>query len=224
MRRLYLPLLLCVPIMAFGQSRSDASGAARVNFTEKSVVASGFSPDSTVIFFGVGLEPNGYDATVREWSQAVQAGHDGTAEFVDQKAIPLKSVWVAVSTRDAQYAIAAPPGCPLRIVQAAPRPLHRSTNGNIDLFGHPHPSVNLLYVHPGLGAWAGFAFDGAKPSDADGTPNGIATIRLSNLTPVRGATPPPIEFVPGGVLFALDYHTVDIAVVRVDGAMLKEVQ
>lgn len=224
MRRLCLTLFLCVPFIAFAQNRSsDGASAPAVRFTEKSVIGSGFSPDSTVIFFGVGLRPNGYDATVLEWSQAIQGSHDGSAEFVSDAAIPCNSVWVAVSTKDARYAIGAPPGCAVRSISAAARPFHKSGGGNVDLFGHDHPSVDLLYVHPGLGAWTGFAFDGTE-TDADGVPNGNAMVRLSKLTAIGGAAAPPAAFAPGGVLFALDYHTVDIAVVRIDGAALKEVQ
>jgi hypothetical protein len=52
----------------------------------------------------------------------------------------------------------------------------------------------------------------------------VASIRLRDLKPLGGAAAVPPAFAPGGLLFAIDYHRLDIAVVRVDGAMLKDVQ
>jgi hypothetical protein len=221
MYRLFLIVLLGAPQLAFAQSGSDAAlSSPTLSFTSTTVAGAGFQPGSTVVFFAVGLVPNGYESAVYRWSRSTMADVAGVATFDSQATIPCKSIWVAVSTSDAHYAVAAPPNCPLRMVTAPLRPLKRSAAGAIDLFGHGRASIDFLYVHPGAGAWTGFAYDGASDSDGDGKADGVATVRLTSLKPVPGASGPPAEFLPGGVIFAIDYHRLDIAVVRLDGAML----
>ena len=214
---------VCLPTMARAQNHASDATQAGIQFSDESVIASGFSPGSSIVFFAAGLVPTGYESTVRKWSATQEANHDGVVELKVDIPIPCKSIWVAVSLRDSKYAIAAPPGCSLRVTTTAPKHFRRGGSHNVDLFSYGRASVDLLYVHPGLGAWKGFAYDGARDSDGDGTADGVATARLRDLEPLAG-TPVPPAFAAGGLLFALDYHRLDVSVVRVDAAMLDGVQ
>ena len=83
--------------------------------------------------------------------------------------------------------------------------------GNSDQFSFDRSFLDLLYVHPGEGAWVWHAVDGAQ-GDEDG-PNGVTTIDISKGAHLLGAAPPKV-FSPGGTLVAVDFE--DLAVLTTD--------
>jgi hypothetical protein len=94
----------------------------------------------------------------------------------------------------------------------------RRTGASVDTFGLVGSSLYLLYVHPGHGIWTWQERDGAR-KEVDGM-NGITTVNLSSAVPLDSSYEKPKEFVPGGILVAVDWTHMRLLALRLDGATL----
>lgn len=194
-----------------------------VAFDGKLVKASNVTPGAQVVFFAVGLVPMGWESMIVRWSQAVtDEDHDGSVTFDAGREIPCRSIWVAADATNGHYTVTAPPNCHLRRAALDPKSFRKNDKGDLELFLHARPYLDLLYIHPGKGVWAISAAD-SFPSDADGESNGVTAIALSKAKALAGNGTAK-DFVPGGVLVAIDLYTMDVVAERLDAKTLEEVQ
>src|SRR5256885_111906 len=97
-------------------------------------------------------------------------------------------------------------------------PLRKGPSAAIDTVSFNHSYLDLLYVHPGLGAWTWSSMGGLHPDRGD--KYGSTVVALTDAKPLGSSGPQPSGFVPGGILVAVDVTRMEIAVVRLDGAMI----
>ena len=208
------------PVYAAGEKNAPV-----LAFDGRVIKATDVTPGGQVVFFAVGLVSNGFRSTVMRWSQVVSDDdHDGAVTFDAGQTIPCRSIWAVAEIANGHFAIAAPPGCPLRQAGAlSARAFRHRTNGNLDGFLHERPYLDLLYVHPGKGAWTVRAADGS-PTDADSKSDGVTTVTLAGARSLLSNGTPPASFVPGGILVAIDFYGFDVVAERLDAKLFSEVQ
>jgi len=196
---------------------------ARITATigPQGITASGIAPGDRVVFFGVAriAIPHAYMDRIGHWATVVaDTGRTGIVTLDTKGPVPQISLWAVVDLRTADYTIINGQGVDLRTIAVA-NPLSHGSGPAIDRFVFDRPYLDLLYVHPGLGAWTWSAMDGA-PTDEDGT-NGSTAVSLSKGKAIANGAQPPAAFVPGGILIAVDFTALRIAAIRVDDALLR---
>jgi hypothetical protein len=191
-----------------------------VTLGQHMVTASGLTPGSAAVFFGIAQVPmpHAYMNRIQRWAVVVDVGgHDGTATLDLKEDVPLRSMWAVVDLRNAHYGTVSGPGMGLREI-ALDNPLRKGTSLAVDTFSFDHSYLDLLYVHPGLGAWTWSALGGVNPDHGD--KYGSTVVALVDAKPLGSSGVRPSSFVPGGILVAVDVTRMEIAVVRLDGALI----
>ncbi len=214
-------LIVAAPLGLFGQiRRPSASNNVTLTLAESSATASGIRPGGRALFFASGIQHNGYDrALVRIAQIAPNADEKGTATLTLDSPIAPGTIWAVVDLTDGRYAIASPAGYESRIVPLPANAFRRVTGRNgVVRFGFDHPTLDLLYVHPGLGAWVWYAMDG-RTLDRDG-PNGITLVDAADGKGIGETTGDAKELAPGGTLIAIDWYKMEYSAVRLDGTIL----
>ena len=188
-----------------------------VQFTARAVVARGVSPNAQVVFFGVGSIPlpSRYTRRIVRWHQVVSDhAADGSVTFDLGQELPAQSVWVVADLTNGQYTLVRPAGAwghlPIRGGSAL-----RQHGNTADTFAFNRRGLDLLYIHPGDGAWAWTAFAGG-PGNAE---------ESETVTSVLAVTGTPLaskdklsSFAPGGILIAVDNRTLEVQATRVTGS------
>jgi hypothetical protein len=214
----FMTLLLFLSIASGASAANDDK--LTITIAMRAITVSGLSPGSTAVFFGVGQVgvPHAYMNKVRRWAVTVEdTDHKGTATFELQQDVPPASVWAVVDLRNAHYATISGPGIQAREI-ALDSPLRKGKSLSVDRFAFSHGYLDLLYVHPGLGAWSWSAIGGSTPDN--GGPNNSTVVSLVDGKPVGQSGSKPVSFVPGGILVAVDFVRLEIAVVHVDQQLI----
>lgn len=217
-------LLLALLIAALGsnalaaapQSQAKPAGPT-ISFGARSVSITGFSPRSRVAFVGVAFVPTEQATTLRRWAKVLDTDSDGAVTFDLGIDLPQQSMWAAVDVNGGQYASAGGPVSGATIVDETRGRFRKGSNG-VDRFGFNGASLDLLYVHPGHGVWVWRDRDGSR-TDTDG-PSGLTMVDITAGLPLGGNYDKPKEFVPGGILVAIDWLRMRILTTRLTGAML----
>jgi hypothetical protein len=209
-------LLLLVAVCAQAAPPPDIV----VTFGATTVTATGITPGKTALFFGTGRQKDGYFQTLIRYAVSVtDDDHDGAVTLDLGKRVPSMTIWVVVDTTNGQYTMAMPA---VAIADEVPLPAHafRKTHGgsSVDGFAYNHPTLELLYIHPGHGVWTWSAADG-RALDQDG-PNGVTFISAADGSKVGGTTEGATEFALGGTMVAVDWYKMQYTVVHLDGAIL----
>ena len=220
---LLLLLLTTQSLRAANAVTPDAADPVLAFEGKTTVKASNVTPGTEVVFFAVGLAPMGWESKMVRWSQAVtDDDRDGVVSFDAGRDIPCRSIWVVADVRNGHFTVAAPPACHLRRKPFDKKSLRKNGKGELELFLHARPYLDLLYVHPGKGAWVISAAD-SHPTDADGESNGVTAIALSKARTLSG-NGPATDFAPGGIVVAVDLYMLDVVAERLDAQSLAEVQ
>jgi hypothetical protein len=185
-----------------------AAPAISVHFDTRAVTASGFSPGSQVLFFGVAKIPMTYYSRLWRWQFVVTAeGRDGVAVVQTELDIPVSCVWVIADLRTGQVTLATPRDRGVGTVEVGRSGIHATASR----FTFDRSFLDLLYVHAGEGAWIWHAIDGGN-GDEDG-PNGQTTVDIGKAIRVAGQGAPQ-GFSRGGTLIAVD--SIDLSVLSSD--------
>lgn len=170
-----------------------------VSFEEAAVVVAGATEGADVVFYSVAREPRGvYQSVVRRHGLAF-ADAQGEARFeveseLEGGGVPLKSVWAVVDLASGAYAVAAPEGFLLQPVPLSGQAFQVGAPGVVNRVRHEHPSVDLLVVRPGVGAWSLRSVD-QGPTDHDPADDDRVLTSLEDLESLDGlGTPPPERY------------------------------
>jgi hypothetical protein len=188
-----------------------------VQFTAHGVVARGVSPNAQVVFFGVGSIPfpARYLRRIVRWHQVVSDhGADGSVTFDLGQDMPPESVWVVADLTNGQYTLVRPTGATGHVPIRGGSALRQHGNTS-DTFAFNRRNLDLLYIHPGHGAWAWTALAGS-PGNAEVSET-VTSVSATTGTPLAGSDK-LASFVPGGILVAVDNHTLEVQITRVSGS------
>ncbi len=186
------------------------------------VTASGLSPGGSAVFFAVLREPirGAYmDRVSRLARVLVDDDRDGVVTLDLGRPIPAISLWAVVEPQNGRYGITTGGRFVVTTMSIAPDALRKGAGGVIDRIAFDHASIDLLYVHPGKGAWTWSAMDGDPATDAD-IQNGITAVSLSKARPVGGGAQGIADLTLGGTLVAIDPDRMEIATVLIDGKLI----
>jgi hypothetical protein len=216
MRTVALLSLLLLSLLAQGQS------GVTISFGTNSVTAAGITPGKSAVFFGSGLAPDGEQQRVIHIQQLVgDDDRDGRVTLTLSEPVPLVTVWAVVDLSNAHYVLGSP-GWYGRNARSIPTGAFRRSGSSsaVDLFGLGAPVLDVLYVHPGIGAWKWIASDGRglDPGPADGITR-VAVGNAKSIGDPHGK--PPDAFVPGGVVVAIDWYHMSVVAGRLDNALLE---
>jgi len=202
-------------LLAQGQS------GVTISFGANSVTASGITPGKSAVFFASGLAPDDEQQRVIHYQQIVtDDDRDGRVTLTLNDPVPMATIWAVVDLTDGRYSLGSP-GPYGRFAKPIPGGSFRrgGRSPSVDVFGLAHPVLDILYVHPGVGAWTWIAVDG-RGLDG-GPPDGITRVAVGDARAVGDAHgKPPNGFVPGGLLVAIDWYHMSVATARLDDALL----
>jgi hypothetical protein len=196
-----------------------AADSPVVRITPTEVTASGVTPGTEVVFFGVGVEPKGYHVEVHRWSGVVtDTTHSGTATFTLEKPVTWNVIWIVADLRNGHYTVASTPGFPTMTPDRPQFRLKRDIVGLANQIGYSRPFVDGLYLEAG-GAWILRGADGID-SNGQGKGEGETTIDLLKATPLMAGAAPPRSLSPGGTLLIIDVSRLDVLTVKIDESLL----
>jgi hypothetical protein len=193
-----------------------------VSFEEAAVVVAGVTEGADVAFYSVAREPRGvYQSVVRRHGLEL-ADAQGEARFdveseLEGGGVPLKSVWAVVDLASGAYAVAAPDGFRLQPVPLVGQAFQVGAPGVVNRLRHEYPSVDLLVVRPGVGAWSLRSVD-QGPTDHDPADDDRVLTSLEDLESLDGfGTPPPELFGRDDVVIFIEPGELRYAATRLLG-------
>jgi hypothetical protein len=190
-----------------------------VTFGSSTVSVRGIAPGATAVFFGIGVKRERYYDTQVRWQGTEAADIVGAATFDAKQPIPEWSVWGVVDQTTGLYAIATPGKQGVNALDLSAAAFRSLTQGHNDGFAWDHPFLDLLYVHPGHGAWVWTHVGIGTALNRDGT-NRATSVGAGDAKSLAGDTGHFDDFAPGGVLIAIDWYRMEVAAVRLTGKML----
>jgi hypothetical protein len=212
-------LLLLTFVLFPAVTATAAPHELGVTFAGRRVTATGITPGADVVFYAVGYAQSALTALPVKASAVV---HDddrkGSVTFENAFDIPTNCVWVVVDLTNGQFTVAHA-GDALHEVPLSPNAFRKGSAGDVDVLAHSAIHMEGLYIQPGRGVLTWTATDGGS-DDADRKANGVVVISLAQAKPLAGRNIDKRAFTPGGVLVAIDYHDLRVAVARIDGSML----
>jgi hypothetical protein len=172
-----------VLFLLLGSAWAGAGGSPALTFGQQKVVGSGFSPGGQVVWFGLTQEVVAYEVTYARQQQVGTVDEKGQAIFDLGKAVPRRSLWVAVDLASGAYAIATPPGFPLRQSELPVAALASRGASLGDQLEDESDYSEILLVRPGQGAWGATVGRGGAADESAPADRGLR-ISLARLTPV----------------------------------------
>lgn len=218
---LHVSLLLgSLLVLAAGVAQA-ASPEVTITFGPASVTAAGITPGKSAVFFASGLIADGPHQQIVRWKQIVSDDdHDGSVTLPVEGGAPKFTIWAVVDLANGRYVVASPPEFLAHIIEVSHGGFPRSAGSSVvDRFALDHPVLDVLYVHPGRGAWTWNAMDGGR-LDRDGA-NGVTLIAVDDGRPLGDTQGKASELTAGGVLIAIDWYHLEVLAVQLDGAMLR---
>lgn len=185
-----------------------ALSAATLELQQNAVIAREVNPGADVVFFGIGLKPDGYGSDVVQWAEVVPgiAGNT-TARLELKEPLVYKSMWAAVDMSSGDYALASPAGYTAKQAAIPKKLLKQGSGDAADLLSDGREFVQLLLVSPKKGAWQFAAMDGA--GDDDGKDNGQIAASLEHFRPLGASKNAPKKLSKNDVVIMFDYNRME---------------
>ncbi len=206
--------ILLLSLLAQGQA------GITLTFGAKSVTADGVTRGKSAVFFASGLAPDDEQQRVVRYQRVVSDDDgDGRVTLTLDEPVSTVTIWAVVDMADGRFVIASPKRSYAKVVKPIPPGAFRRSEHSavVDRLGLEHPVVDVLYVHPGLGAWTWIAADGRGLDPADGVTL-IGTGDAKSIGDPHGKSLG--EFAPGGIVVAVDWYHMEVIAARLDGALL----
>jgi hypothetical protein len=209
-RALPLLLFLALPAAVLAQ---PAGKNPKISFGERSVTVDGIAPKGEVVWLSVAREvaPDDVATLVRRSDVLTDDDGDGRVRWDLDRAVPLRSIWVAVDLASGAIATATPEGYPLRRVSW--RGIGLENSPHADRVADARSYAEVLLVRPGEGAWRMTVGDGSAEDD-DGVADGRVAAALDDLRPLGRSAGAPARFGPRDVVVLIDPNRMELSVVE----------
>lgn len=204
MREIRLFSIILLAAAALGAQPSGVSVAGptlAITFDRTSVIASGLKGNHPVLFFSMAVEQREFDAALVRREQLVSNTADLRARFDLPTAVPRRSVWFAVDTKNGDYGVASPPTFPLRQIVFPSDIVRRGNAKEPDALQLGFGIAEVLVVRPGGGVWGDSASRGGA-HDANGG-HGKLTIPVSVVRRI-GTTDDIGRITPADLIIAVE--------------------
>jgi hypothetical protein len=197
-----VPAVLAVGLSVAGTAGGQTPAPVpTLAFSDQAIQAQGMTAGGAVVWFGIGRVVQEYAETLSDHQDVTVADAQGQATLQVKPSVPRHSLWVAVDLETGRYALAAPPGFPLRSFALGPAAVSVGGGSAGDLLLDPSDTIEVLLVRPGQGAWSknvwrGSADDQASPGSAN------LAFSLGRLLPLpAGGGAAPAKLSAGDLLF-----------------------
>jgi hypothetical protein len=190
-------VLILTMTFTFSAAAAKPPGVT-VNFSGRTITASGLTAGGQAIFFAEAQEPGEYTMmTYSHYERFADVDASGSAHVDISTDVVPTSIWAVVDITSGEYTVTAPPGGATKS-----RPIHggllrKGAGGEITGLDFPFAMASILVVRPGVGAFdASAAEQGA--ADEKGHGRGKIITPIPELKPVRDANLKPITTLQGG--------------------------
>ncbi len=199
-------IVLCLALTA--SARAVENAAPQLEITATTITARGITPGGTAVIVGSGRQQSGprWGITRRQYLRA-DTDQDGVITL-PQTASTAFIAWAVVDLVTGRHSVAVGPGTTLRRVDLA-RSIKRGPDGIGTSIATGHEFVEVLWVRPGIGAWAASVGDGGQ-ADADRTPDGRTSCDLQTMRPIGKSPAAPRHMLPGDTVVIIDPFTTEI--------------
>ncbi len=193
-------ILVFVPVSVLGQ----------LSVSTSQLVARGVTPRANVLFFGVSMQPLGYESRIiRSLAIVADNDGDGVVSYSPQR-LDIRSVWFAVDIQSGKLFSVAPAGSPAKIIDLNRVVAGAPAAGGTRFTRRFSSFLEVVLVRPSQDVWALTAGDGG-PGDDDRTPDNSVSVAFARFIAVprngKPATPPPQALAGGDVLIAIEPWT-----------------
>jgi hypothetical protein len=188
-----------------------------IEFNQDAAVATGITPGSDAVWFGVSRDREDWSDHFFHWRFATaDTDKDGVVSYPRKEGFPLLTALVVVDAASGEYALGT----------AYPRendvpPLdlsgaHAAPDGALTSLSRAGSRIEVLVVRGGVGAWTASVIDGG-PFDQDGAADGTVTIGFSALRAVGDKAARLDAVRPGDIVALGDPTGPWVRVTRVGG-------
>jgi hypothetical protein len=182
-------LLTCLCVLNAGAARVRSGDTApTVVFENQQVLATGLTPGSPAILYGVIRDAVPGAVMMRRPTIVNDSDASGSVQFTIPYPLTEKTIFAVIDFATGRYTIATPEAFPLEMRELKPSMLRKK--------GADYESLDLdvrwlqaLLVRPGSGAWQIFATDGSG-LDRDGTSDGRTMLDTVSMQRIAGAGTP----------------------------------
>jgi hypothetical protein len=173
-----------------------------VALTANAIEASGLTPSSSIVVFGLARRSEIYWQSLERTAEIVPSDATGQARLELDQEMAWKSVWFVVDIPSGQYIATVPDGFVLDQIEFPGRGIGAALN----ILESEGESKEYLWVRPGLGAWTLTALDGGS-NDGDGNADRRIRAEVSHFKPLGTGPAAPEKFSPGDVVVSVDYRS-----------------
>lgn len=169
----------------------------------RSVRVTGVTPRAEVLAYWYQMYARGFDSEIDRGLELLRdEDGDGTVELTSGADYASRAIFVFIDLKAGKHVVASPDGFVPERFELKPGSLH-GAGDDADRYTVARANLEVLYVHPGRGAWHLAAGDGG-PSDADARTDGVTTISARHGKAIAPDVPVHAAFAPGGVFVVLD--------------------
>jgi hypothetical protein len=207
-RRLTTIATLLFVIALAATLRAAPPSKMAISLSGQTVVVSGAAPGSEVLVFGAFQETIGYTPALGTYQKFVSDDdRDGvvTADF--GRPLPHRSVWIALDTRNGDYAFAAPYGYRFQMNDLPAKAIVKSKTGD-DALSLAFGSAEILVLRPGGGAWRSVVERGGGNDERDVDDKKLL-ISISRLKSLRSKGNGPAALLPSDRIIAINPFTLE---------------
>jgi hypothetical protein len=182
-----------------------------ISISGHTVVVSGAAPGSEVLVFGAFQETVGYTPALGTYQKFLSDDdRDGvvTADF--GRPLPHRSVWVALDTRNGDYAFAAPYGYRFQLHDLPANAIVKSKSGD-DALSLAFGTAEILVLRPGGGAWRSVVERGGGNDEGDADHKKLL-IAVSRLKSLRNKGNGPATLLPSDRIIAINPFTLETVI------------
>jgi hypothetical protein len=177
---------------------------------DKGIVVSGSSSHQTVYVVGFSRIPHRYYAeSIRQENLLVDDHGDGSPRVDFDEPVAPRSLWIGVDLASGRWAVSSSSSTSVHKRDTPPGLLKKSSGAEYDRVDVRAERIELIWIRPGVGAWATTNGDGGLLDD-DHEANGHVVTAASSMHPLAGSPPAPANFKTSDVVIAVDPVTLDV--------------
>jgi hypothetical protein len=219
MRRLLTGVTIALFVSASAFAAEGSAPSPAIKFSGSRIQVTGVTPGGTVLIYGTAMLYENYGEVLHRYRQVVvDDAREGAVSWDIGRGIPPRGVWIAIDTSNGEIAVGAP-GQAVAAARPQAQSLRARSGTITDTFSFTYPFADVIYVHPGHGAWSFHGIDGA-PFDRDPRA-GVTAVGLEDaISLLPNGEAKPAEFAAGGTLVAIDLSNFHVFAMRIGAADL----
>jgi len=173
------------------------------------------TPGGSVVLFASGLDGSRGVLRQRRLATSVSAGATGAVEYKPERALPYRTIVVAVDVETGRIAIGGPADYEVQVRPFPTETLRRDNEGVRGVEDVEIPRAEVLVVRPKGGAWTLSAAEGAT-GDKDERHDGKLALDFESANPIIGEIAAPKRLKQKDVVVLIDSARLEVFTTEVD--------